>query len=64
MATVVNKSKNNATVTNKSRSGTNVTWNEAVYTWNDSKPSTWNNQRTPVSKSSKNSTTVVNQNKN
>lgn len=61
--TPTNASKNNATVTNANKTGEAVTWDEATFTWDDSYPSTWDNVRTPIVKTSKNSASVSNASK-
>lgn len=65
MATTTHLSKNSTTVTHLNKpTGETVTWDEAVFTWEDSYPSTWNNIRTPFNRPSKNSTTTTHLSKN
>jgi len=66
MATTVSNISKNTTiaVTNDTRP-TDLTWAEATFTWDESEPSTWADQRNPVTKDSKNTTiTVSNDSKN
>ena len=59
MTNVINRTKNDTDITNRSRTGTSITWDEATFTWDDSKPSTWNVVKTPINKRSKNSAITV-----
>ena len=64
MVTISNESKNNLSVTNQTKTGSTITWNQAVYTWDESKPGTWNIPRLPITRESKNNLSVSNESKN
>ncbi len=62
---ISNSSKTNVTIANTSKSsGSTITWAEVVFTWEDSRPSTWDSIRTPFTKDSKNSVSITNDTKN
>ena len=58
MATTVNNISKNTivTVSNESRSGAEVTWAEATFTWDESYPSTWASVRSIIARETKNAT--------
>ena len=65
MATITNDNKNTAiTISNSSKVSADQTWEEADYTWDEANLSTWELQRVLVTRDSKNSTSVTNENKN
>ena len=65
MATIVNENKNTAIIiSNSSKVSADQTWEEADYTWDEANLSTWELQRVLVTRDSKNSTSVTNENKN
>lgn len=59
-----NDSKNSVTLTNDSKTGDAITWDEAIFTWDNSYPSTWDNARVPMTKDSKNNLSITNDSKN
>lgn len=64
MATTITKeTKNDLTVTSISKSSS-TTWDEAIFTWDESPPSTWDSVRVPLTKETKNTLTITNESKN
>lgn len=61
--TITNLSKNTLIVSNKAKDTNDLTWDEALWTWNAAK-GTWESPRIALSKSSKNSLSISNTNKN
>ena len=58
------ESKNSLSVSNFTKTSVSVTWDEAVFTWDESYPSTWDSQRIPLTRGTKNSVTITNESKN
>jgi hypothetical protein len=59
MASNLSKSTITETKLTKANGGSNLTWDEATFTWDASPPSTWDTQiNTPVVAVSKSSSTV------
>ena len=62
--TITQDSKTTISITNQGKpSGDTVKWSEAVYTWEESRPSTWDVIRLPLARESKNSVTISNTSK-
>ena len=60
---ITNENKNNLPITNEDRVSMNLTWDEAVFTWDDAGGSTWDNQRLPITNESKNNLSITNESK-
>ena len=58
-----NESKNTLNVSNEAKDES-ITWDEATMTWDESNPMTWDSQGTLITRESKNSLTITNENKN
>lgn len=62
--TITNESKNNVTITNASKVQNQVTWADTTYSWDASRPSTWDLPRVPLTKLNKTNVTITNVSKN
>ena len=61
---ISNDSKNNLDVTNTDKTGSEITWDDADWSWDDSGSSTWDNPRRVLAKEDKNNLTISNESKN
>ena len=61
--TIAPESKNALTVSNEDKLGRDVTWDEATWTWDDAENATWDLQGIHITKESKNSVSITNENK-
>ena len=61
MASITNNGVNTGSVTNNMPTANNLTWDEAIYTWDASAPDTWDTQyNAGVTNRAVNTTTVTN----
>lgn len=64
MATFTNEAKNASTMTNQSKAvRTDVTWDEATFTWDGAGGATWDSQPPLYTNEAKNSASFSNQSK-
>ena len=63
--TINNESKNNLAITNESKhpTGSEITWDQATFIWNDA-TGTWDLPGVTITKETKNSLTITNETKN
>ncbi len=60
MLSITNEIKNAIAVTNESRTGQSITWDEATFTW-DAATGTWDSPRVVLTQASKNSLSISNE---
>ena len=60
--TITPETKNSLSITNESKSGNDLTWDEATFTW-DNADGTWDNPGSVITKENKNSLTITNETK-
>lgn len=63
MATFTKQTKNTASFTNQSKTGKDLSWDEADHSWDDAQ-GTWDKQKSVFSKQTKNTASFNNQTKN
>lgn len=62
--TITPETKNNLSISNEGKVGTDPTWDEAEFTWDEAGASTWDNVSLVMTKEDKNSLSISNESKN